>query len=79
MLSLACFDCSACSLCLTVSECEGVRLEEGVLDTLMRASGGDMRKALTFLQSSHQLSGGGAVDMRTVLDISGQVLHPTYY
>lgn len=39
----------------------------------MNASGGDMRKAVTFLQSSHQLSGGAPITVQTVTDISGQV------
>ena len=39
----------------------------------MSASGGDMRKAVTFLQSSHQLSGGAPVSMKMVTDIGGQV------
>ena len=32
-----------------------------------------MRKAVTFLQSSHQLSGGAPVSMKMVTDIGGQV------
>lgn len=32
-----------------------------------------MRKAVTFLQSSHQLSGGAPISVQTVTDISGQV------
>jgi hypothetical protein len=42
----------------------------------MKASQGDMRKAVTFLQSSHQLSSGSSgnvVTVRMVVDISGQV------
>lgn len=46
---------------------------DGSLDAIMMASGGDMRKAVTFLQSSHQLSGGDPVTAATVIDISAQV------
>ena len=52
---------------------EAVVLAEGALSAIMTASGGDMRKAVTFLQSSHQLSAGTAVTTAIVTDISGQV------
>ena len=48
-------------------------LEDGSLSAVMAASGGDMRKAVTFLQSAHQLSGGAPVSVQMVTDISGQV------
>jgi hypothetical protein len=56
-------------------EQEHMRMGEGVLDVLMRACGGDMRKAVGFLQSSHDLSGGGStlVTADMVHDVSGQV------
>ena len=54
-------------------EMETVTLAEGALAAIMTASCGDMRKAVTFLQSSHQLSAGGPVTVATVSDISGQV------
>ena len=52
-----------------------MRMGDGVLDVLMRASGGDMRKAVGYLQSSHDLSGGGSslVTADMVHDVSGQV------
>ena len=56
-----------------ITATENVVLEEGALGALMSASGGDMRKAVTFLQSSHQLSGGASVSMKMVTDIGGQV------
>jgi len=56
-----------------IAEQEGVQLGEGALDTILTCSGGDMRKAVTFLQSSHQLSGGQPVSTEMVVDISGQV------
>jgi DNA polymerase III delta prime subunit len=52
---------------------EGVALSNGALDAITCASGGDMRKAVTFLQSSHQLSAGTPVTMTIVADISGEV------
>jgi replication factor C subunit 2/4 len=54
---------------------ETVVLANGALSAIMTASGGDMRKAVTFLQSSHQLSAGCPVTTATVTDISGQVNH----
>lgn len=56
-----------------IAEQEGVRLAEGALDTILETSGGDMRKAVTFLQSSHQLSGGQPITHEMVVDISGMV------
>ena len=56
-----------------IAEQEGVRLGEGALDTILETSGGDMRKAVTFLQSSHQLSGGQPITHEMVVDISGMV------
>ena len=55
---------------------EGVKLGPSCLDTVLRVSGGDMRKAVTFLQSAHQLSVGqdsGVVTADLVVDLSGQV------
>lgn len=54
-------------------EMETVTLATGALSAIMEASGGDMRKAVTFLQSSHQLSAGLPVTISIVTDISGQV------
>lgn len=55
-------------------EREGVILGNGVLTTLMEVSGGDMRKAVTFLQSAHDLSGkNNVVTEDIVFDVSGRV------
>lgn len=51
---------------------EGVTLEPEAMDTLAKVSGGDLRRAITTLQSASRL-GGGSVDKRTLLDVSGQV------
>lgn len=40
-----------------IAEKEGVRMEEGVVATLIRCSEGDLRKAITFLQSAARLVG----------------------
>ena len=52
-----------------------MRMAEGVLALIMTASAGDMRKAVGFLQSTHDLSGGGSalVTADMVHDVSGQV------
>ena len=55
-----------------ICEAEGVRAEEGALPAVLRISGGDMRKAITFLQSTAQLY-GGAVTPAAVTEISGAV------
>ncbi|KAK3720818.1 Subunit of heteropentameric Replication factor C (RF-C) [Vermiconidia calcicola] len=40
-----------------IAKLEHVRLEDGVVDTLLRCSEGDLRKAITFLQSAARLVG----------------------
>lgn len=40
-----------------IARLEGVKLEEGVVETLLRCSEGDLRKAITFLQSAARLVG----------------------
>lgn len=40
-----------------IAELEGVRYEEGVMDALIKCSEGDLRKAITFLQSAARLVG----------------------
>jgi len=40
-----------------IAELEGVRCEEGLMNTLIRCSEGDLRKAITFLQSAARLVG----------------------
>lgn len=43
-----------------IAEKEGVQLEEGAVDALIRCSEGDLRKAITFLQSAARLVGAVA-------------------
>lgn len=52
---------------------ENVSLQPGCLDTIMDVSAGDMRKAVTYLQTCHQLSDGNAICLEDVEDISGKV------
>lgn len=40
-----------------IAEKEGVKLEDGASDTLIKCSEGDLRKAITFLQSAARLVG----------------------
>ncbi|KAF4978040.1 hypothetical protein FZEAL_5505 [Fusarium zealandicum] len=43
-----------------IAEQEGVPLEDGAVDTLIKCSEGDLRKAITFLQSAARLVGASA-------------------
>lgn len=53
---------------------EGVVLGEGALDQVMKASDGDMRRAVTYMQTAHELSSAGAGVLREdIVDISGEV------
>ena len=53
---------------------EGVRADAGALAAVLRISGGDMRKAITFLQSAAQLYGpSNPITPAAVVEISGAV------
>lgn len=41
-----------------IARAEGLNLEEGVIDTLIRCGEGDLRRAITYLQSAARLVGG---------------------
>ena len=59
-----------------IAEKENVNLAEGAMNTILESAEGDMRKAVTFLQTSHQLGGASAANAVTseiVIDISGQI------
>ncbi len=47
-------------------------LEDGAFDTLSHVANGDLRKAITLLQSAVRLK-GAAVSSDTVLDVAGAV------
>jgi replication factor C subunit 2/4 len=54
---------------------EHVQLDEGAMQTIMTVSEGDMRKAVTYLQSAHELAGKkNSISSDIVLDVAGQVL-----
>ena len=44
-----------------IADIENVKLEEGAIDTLIKCSDGDLRKAITFLQSAARLIGAARV------------------
>lgn len=48
---------NAIKRCQDIAEKEGVKLEDGAVETLIRCSEGDLRKAITFLQSAARLVG----------------------
>jgi len=50
---------------------EGVVHEEGVTSGVIEASGGDMRKAITLLQSAHHMQGAEPVTARVIREIAG--------
>lgn len=68
-----------------IATSEGIQLTEATLEAILQASNGDMRKAVTFLQSAYQLSGGrSTISPDVVIDISGRVryiwhLYPFIY
>ena len=59
------------------TDMEHVEIAPGSLEKIMEVSGGDMRRAVTFLQSCFQLSGGTTyptpVTIDMVVDIGGEV------
>lgn len=52
---------------------EGVESEDDVLNTLIKASGGDMRKAITSLQSCARLKSSGKITVQDVYEVAGIV------
>lgn len=46
-----------------IAENEDVKLEDGAIDTLIRCSEGDLRKAITFLQSASRLVGAVTISI----------------
>lgn len=56
-----------------IAEAEDVILEDGVLDSIIDFSDGDLRKAITLLQSAHRLKGDEGISVHDIADISGVV------
>lgn len=51
---------------------EGVECDDDTLNTLVETSGGDMRRAITCLQSCAKLVGlNKKIDMENVLEVTG--------
>jgi replication factor C subunit 2/4 len=61
----------------SIATAEGVQFEDGVLDTLITTSDGDLRRAITYLQSASRLhSVGGkssAITPHSIVEIAGVV------
>jgi len=53
-----------------IAKLEGVQLEDGVVETLLRCSEGDLRKAITFLQSAARLVGADGGQAKAGTDAS---------
>lgn len=52
---------------------EGVNLAPGTLSTLIECSGGDLRKAITFLQSGYNLQGKHAITPTMIHEMAGVI------
>ncbi|EPY51955.1 DNA replication factor C complex subunit Rfc2 [Schizosaccharomyces cryophilus OY26] len=52
---------------------QNVEMEPGVVDALVKYSGGDMRKAITFLQSAATLHQGMPVTVASIVELAGAV------
>jgi replication factor C subunit 2/4 len=57
---------------LHVRALEGVKCEQDVIDALIEVSNGDMRRAITYLQSIHRLY-GNEINVESVYLVSGNV------
>lgn len=58
-----------------ICENENVKCDEKTLNTLVETSGGDMRRAITCLQSCAKLKGkDGSINYESVLEITGVLL-----
>lgn len=54
-----------------IVKAEGMVCEDGVIDDVISTSQGDMRKAITLLQSAYHLKGTEAVTGQDILEIAG--------
>ncbi|KAK2748362.1 hypothetical protein FQN57_001020 [Myotisia sp. PD_48] len=64
-----------------IAEVEKLTLADGVIDTLLKYSDGDLRKAITFMQSAARLAGSGGdvskkITVRSIEEVSGVVPKP---
>nr|XP_002129985.1 replication factor C subunit 4-like [Ciona intestinalis] len=56
-----------------VCEKEGVKISQDAMSCLVKCSEGDLRKAMTYLQTAHRLKGAEGIDEKDVLEITGVV------
>lgn len=61
-----------------IAKAEGVSFEDGVLETLIKTSDGDLRRAITYLQSASRLHGvdtekSSAITPQSITDVAGVV------
>ena len=61
---------------LEVQEKEGVDCKSPAMERLISLTGGDMRQAITFLQSAHRLHDGAEITASDVEEIAGVVSTP---
>ncbi|GFR07576.1 replication factor C subunit 4 [Trichonephila clavata] len=52
---------------------ENVKVDDNVIDSVIDISEGDLRKAITLLQSAHRLKGEEGISVEDIADISGVV------
>lgn len=58
---------------LQICEKESVKISDAALENLVRCSEGDLRKAVTFLQTAHRLKGEEGIDINDTLEITGVI------
>ena len=58
---------------LEIKALEGVKMEDAALDRLISLTGGDMRQAITFMQSAHRLHDGELITSADIEEIAGVV------
>ncbi|XP_039267217.2 replication factor C subunit 4-like [Styela clava] len=61
---------------LRVAETESVKISEDAMDSMVKCSEGDLRKAMTFLQTAHRLKGDEGIAIEDVLEITGVIPDP---
>ncbi|XP_073215352.1 replication factor C subunit 4 isoform X3 [Lepidochelys kempii] len=63
---------------LAVSEKENVKVSNEAVSCLVKVSEGDLRKAITFLQSATRLTGGKEISEKVVTEIAGNLINEGY-
>ncbi|ORZ02855.1 P-loop containing nucleoside triphosphate hydrolase protein [Syncephalastrum racemosum] len=56
-----------------ICDLENVQLASGTMETLIRASGGDLRKAITFIQTSSTLHQKEPITPKTIQELAGVI------